>query len=86
MQMENRDGAETGSKQPLPVHNTSIDMPGIFCVLRGQNLVQFPMELGDFFPNMKKKSKSQDWDFHSVTTLTSYMVTIYYQLYLLLSI
>ena len=61
--------------------------PGVFCVLRGRNSAQIPMEFRCVFPILQKKKIPifkkniyifEDRDFYSITTHTSYMVTIYY--------
>ena len=53
---------------------------GLFWVSPGAEIwPHFQWNLGDFFPNFGKKNIFyEDWDFHSVNTHTSYMVTFYY--------
>ena len=65
---------------------------GFFCVLKGRNSAPFPRphsqwNLGAFFPNFGKKIQSsqiffffEDWDFHSVNTHKSYMLTFSFNL------
>ena len=60
---------------------------GFFLCSQGPNSALFPMEYRWLFSQFWKKNPNlqknfffffEDWDFHSVTTHTSYMVTIYY--------
>ena len=49
-------------------------LQGFFCVHRGRNSAPFPMEFRWLFPQYWFFF-FEDWDFHSVTTHTSYIIT-----------
>ena len=82
------------------LYHTKIDLKIVFWCGKAGNFFGFlrdrnsisaplPMECKSVFPDLKKilhfkKTFLEDWDFNSVTTHTSYMVTIYHHCILFL--